>query len=211
MKRLVLAVTTATLVFASGVAANSSTRDQRLADALVVRKADGPAYWIEWKPRGGALFGCAFGGSAGTAESRSTVGGPNTGVDSLARVFPDRRRAHLYYGHALAAVARCVRTWLADRHPKQIWNAQPLTVGRYGLQSGAWRLRYIDGTQRKSLDWALMDTGRAVLIDVFSIGWYGDRWQDTGLGGALGSSAATVERRILTRATRRAAVATSLG
>jgi hypothetical protein len=210
VKGHVLAVTTATLVFASGVAASSSTPDQRLADALVVRKADGPAYWMDWKPKGGALFGCVA-NAPGTAESRSAVGGPNTGVDSLATVFPDRRQAQLYYRHSLAAVARCVRTWLAGGHPNQIWDAQPLTVGRYGSQSGAWRLRYIDGSQRKSLDWALVDTGKAVLIDVFSIAWYDDQWQDTGTGGALGGSALTVERRILTNATRRAAIATTQG
>jgi hypothetical protein len=205
----VLAVMTATLVFASGVVASSSTRDQRLADALVVRKADGPAYWLEWKPKGGALFGCVANAPAGTADSRSAVGGPSTGVDSLATVFPDHRQAHLYYRRVLAAVARCVRTWIAGGHPNYVWDAQPLGVGRYGRQSGAWRLRYIDGAQRKSLDWALVDIGKAVLIDVFSIAWYDNQWQDTGVGGALGGTALAVERRILTNAARRAAVATS--
>jgi hypothetical protein len=138
------------------------------------------------------------------------VGGPNTSVDSVAAVFPDRRQASRYYRHALATVPVCVRSWLAAGHPNHVWNSHPLTVGRYGLQSGAWRLRYLDrGNQRKSVDWALIDTGRAIVIDVFSIAWYDAHWQDTGLGGALGASARTVERRILTNATRRAATAVS--
>jgi hypothetical protein len=82
-------------------------------------------------------------------------------------------------------------------------------VGRYGRQSGAWRLRFIDGTLRKSLDWAVVDTGRAVLVDVFSIAWYDARWRDTGAGGALGGPAVVIERRILTNAIHRAATARS--
>ena len=198
----------AAMVFASGAVASSSTPDQRLADALVVRKAEGPTYWIDWKPRGGALFGCAGRAPAATASSRSAVGGPNTGVDSLARVFPDRRQAHLYYRHALATVARCVRSWVAARHPNRIWDAQPLSLGRYGRQSVAWRLRFINDS-RKSLDWAVVDTGRAVLVDVFSIAWYDARWRDTGLGGALGGPAVAIERRMLTNAIHRAATAKS--
>ena len=95
--------------------------------------------------------------------------------------------------------------------PGHAWDAQPLTVGRYGRRSGALRLRYIDGTLRKSVDWALLDTGRAVLVDVFSIAWYDDQWRDTGAGGALGASGQAIERRILRNATRRAAVATRAG
>jgi hypothetical protein len=194
-------------VLVSSVAASSLTPDQRLADALVVTKADGPTYWMRFKARG-ALFECEASPSTATAQSRSAVGGPNTGVDSLASVFPDRRTAHRYYRDALASVPGCVRSWLAVGHPSHVWDAQPLSVGRYGLQSGAWRLRYLDrGNLRKSVDWALVDTGRAVIIDVFSIAWYDARWQDTGLGGALSGSALAIERRILTNATRRAATA----
>jgi hypothetical protein len=126
----------------------------------------------------------------------------------VATVFPDSRRAHLYYRHAVATVARCLRSWVVAEYPKHVWDTQALRVGRYGRQSGAWRLRFIDDI-RKSLDWAVVETGRAVLVDVFSIAWYDARWRDTGPDGALGARAVVVEGRILTNATHRAATATT--
>jgi hypothetical protein len=54
------------------------------------------------------------------------------------------------------------------------------------------------------LDWAVVETGRAVLVDVFSIAWYDARWRDTGVAGG---PAVVVERGILTNAIRRAATA----
>jgi hypothetical protein len=62
---------------------------------------------------------------------------------------------------------------------------------------------------RKSLDWAVVETGRAVLVDVYSIAWYDARWRDAADGGPLGDSAVVVERRILTNAIHRAATAKS--
>jgi hypothetical protein len=47
------------------------------------------------------------------------------------------------------------------------------------------------------------------LADAFRIAWYDDQWQDTGVGGPLGGSAFTVERRILTNAASRAETATT--
>jgi hypothetical protein len=104
-KYLLLVAMSVAMVFASIAAANSSPPDQGLADALVVQQADGPTYWTKFKPAGGVPLGCRPGAAAATARSRSTVGGVNTWVHSLATVFPDRRQAHLYYRHALVTVA----------------------------------------------------------------------------------------------------------
>jgi hypothetical protein len=82
-----------------------------------------------------------------------------------------------------------------------------LGVGQYGRQSAAWRLRFFDDSLRQSLDWAVVDTGRAVLVEFFSIAWFDARWHDTGTGGGLGAPAVVVERRILTNAIHRAATA----
>src|SRR6476660_8179690 len=127
MTKHVLVVIAAAIVLPSAVAASSSTTEQRLADALVVRKADGPSYWMEFKTIRGDLSACLVNAPTATAQARSAVGGPNTGVNSLATVFPGSRQADRYYRDALPAVAACVRRWVALQHPGHAWDAQPLT------------------------------------------------------------------------------------
>ena len=79
--------------------------------------------------------------------------------------------------------------------------------GRYGVQSGAWRLRYITGSFRHGLDWALVNTGAGVLVDLFDMGIYDSHWHDMSAARGLGGSVPDIERRVLANAARRAAKA----
>ena len=95
----------------------------------------------------------------------------------------------------------CGRT----RHPGRIWNAKRLVRGRYGVQSGTWRIRYTTGSFRHGLDWALVNTGAGVLVDLFDMGIYDEHWRDMSAARGLGGSVMDIERRVLSNATRRAA------
>lgn len=210
MRRYVLVGIGTILTFVACAAASSSSSDQRLATALVAARADVPTSWAEFKPRG-PLLQCVATSSAGliTAQTRSVLGTPNSGVSSVATVLADRRQARRYYRAALAAIPACVRHSLSTSHPTYVWHVQPLTAGRYGLQSGAWRLRFLRGTSRGSVDWAVVDTGRAVLVDIFMMGAYDAHWKDISAARGLGGSVIGIEQRILTNAARRAAAADS--
>jgi hypothetical protein len=199
------------MMFASAAAAQTAIPDQRLAESLIPARTDVPDFWVEWKAQGDRLLDCVANAAPNrvTARARSIVGGPNDGVSSLAIVMPDRSHANQYYRSAVRAVRECVghERYLtgAQLHPNHVWHVQPLTVGRYGRQSGAWRIRFLRGSEHRALDWSVVMTGRAVLVDIFELGLYDAHWKDISVAHGVGGSVRNVERRVLTNAARRAA------
>ena len=135
------------------------------------------------------------------------MGTPNSAVMSEATVFASRSQAASYYGALLSALPACAHRAIGTRHPGRIWNAEHLVLGPYGVQSGAWRIRYTTGAYRHGFDWALVNTGTGVLVDVFDMGIYDSHWHDMSAARGLGGSVPDIERRVLANATRRAATA----
>jgi hypothetical protein len=140
------------------------------------------------------------------AVARSTFGSPNSGVFSVALVLQTKAEASRYYAMALAAIPGCVRRSLAGGHPTLLARQQHLALGRYGSQSTSWRLRFrnSDGT-RRSVDWVVVKTNRAVLTDVFIVAYFDAHWKDRSELAGVGGPSLTLERRIVVAALVRAA------
>jgi hypothetical protein len=204
---LVSAVVGAVLV--SAAAGGAATPGQPLADALVVAKSDVPRGWGLWQVGQDPILDCLAMSTPPTftAQARFGMGTPNSSVLSIATVFATRSQAARYYRDALAATPACVRAALAARHPSRIWAPQPLARGHYGVRSGAWRIRFITGSFRHGFDWSLLNTGTAVLVDVFDMGAYDTHWQDISATRGLGGTTLCIERRVLANAAHRAATA----
>ena len=86
---------------------------------------------------------------------------------------------------------------------------QRLNFPRYGVQFGAWRIRFAKGSEHHAFDWAILNTGRADLIDVLVMGIYDEHWKDISGSRGLGGSVLTIERQVLANAIDRARRAAS--
>jgi hypothetical protein len=195
------------------VAASAGASGQPLANALVVATGDVPSHWGPWHVRSDPIVACVEASTTPvfTARARSALGTPNSGIASIATVFASRRQAAGFYAGAVAALPACVKSFLASRQSTKTLGVERLEVRRFGRRFGLWRLRYLTGsprTSRHALDWAVVNTGTAVLVDVFEMGTYDDHWNDVSAARGLGGSVAGIERQALTRAARRAAVLT---
>jgi hypothetical protein len=196
-------------VLVSGAAGGVAVPGQPLADALVVAKSDVPRGWSPWQVGQDAILDCLAMSTPPTftAQARSGMGTPNSAVLSTATVFATRSEAAAYYREALAAAPACIRAALPARHPSRIWAPQRLARGHYFVRSGAWRIRFTTGSYRYGIDWSLLNTGTAVLVDVFTMGIYDTHWKDISATRGLGGTTLSIERRVLANAAHRAATA----
>lgn len=194
------------MAMASGVAASLPSADRQLATALVVARGDVPGSWGTWPL--GVLPSCLTDpqGVTVTSRARAGLGTPNSGVSSFATVLKNPREADRYYRAALAETPRCARDFVATERTSHVSEPQLLTLGRYGARSSEWRLRFRgrDGS-RHAFDWAVVAVGRGVLVELFQLGIYDDRWKDISATHGLGGSSLGIETKILRNATRRAA------
>src|SRR5437762_2142890 len=101
MRRIILAVVVSAVLGCSAAAAGK-VPDQRLADALLVTSGDVPKFWIRWPTTHDRILNClAISASATfTAQARSSLGTPNSGVVSEATVFASGVEANRYYHEA---------------------------------------------------------------------------------------------------------------
>jgi hypothetical protein len=186
-----------TLVAAVATAPAPAAPDRLLADRLVARAADLPATWgrptAAWHP----LFGCFLRPRDATARARRTAGSPNSGVWSTATVFAGEAAAERYRRDVAGPLGPCIRRFFGRLHPVGEAGPSPLAFGRFGDRSAAWRIRFWTAETRRSIDIVTVRIGRAVLVEVYLVGYYDERWRDT--AGTL-----RIERRALRRALARA-------
>jgi len=186
---------------------SDSVPDQRLAQRLVVAPADVPRQWRKLYIPAHPLVQCIEGRrrlTDASARERGLVGTPNSGVWSFATVFASENEATRFYASVLDWAPTCIRRMLRRPRPAYIAAAEVLQIGRYGDRSQGWRLRFRSET-RRAFDWAVVRTGRAVLVDVFLVAYFDDRWRDRTSGASASGSIAlerTVLRKALERATR---------
>lgn len=199
-RRQAVAVLVAVATGAAGVgvaAADALTRggEGRLARALVAAKQDGlPRSWTISEYNADARGRCLTPSAHNVAaRARAGFGDPNSGMWSVATVLRTRADASRFYRTLRVALPGCLRR--AVRHnpvdADSVARARPLTFGRHGDRSSAWRLRATYGGNAFVYDWVIVQTRRAVLVDLFVLG--ADR---------RGSVA--MEQRIVRRALRRA-------
>jgi hypothetical protein len=191
------AVTTGTVLTSAGDATPAPT-DKQLANALVVAKGDGlPRSWTDQHNRGlsDARAKClARPARTITARARAFFADPDSGVWSIAVVQQTRADANRYYGSAVQAIAGCLRKAVRHRpvEADSVAAARRLSFRRYGDRSAAWRLPVTYAGHRFNYDWVVVQSRRAVLVDLFAV--QPDR------SGVVG-----MEQEILRRALRRAA------
>ena len=182
-----------------GDASTSGTSDRELATALVVARGDAlPRNWTIHEFNNDARGKCLM-RSRGTvkARARDGFGSPNDGMWSVATVLKTRREARADYNMLRDAVPACLRR--AVRHnpvdADAVGFARSLSFRRYGDRSAAWRLGVTYSGNAYRYDWVLVQTGRAVLVELFVLGR--DR-----------PGAVAMEQEIVRRALRRAATTT---
>jgi hypothetical protein len=170
------AVTTG-VVFANAADATPAATGKQLAKALVVTKGDGlPRSWTDQHNRAGwlkdARVKClARPARTITARARAFFANPNSGMWSIAVVLQTRADANRYYRSAAQAIAGCLRKAVRHRpvEADSVAAARRLSFRRYGDRSAAWRLPVTYRRHHFSYDWVVVQSRRAVLVDLFAV------------------------------------------
>ena len=210
-----LTVTVAlTLLVAVAVAAGArsgGTPDQRVAAALVVKRSDVPR---SWGAGAGASTGrCArrLSGVSVTGSARDSFGTPNWGAWSIAYVFKTRGQARRYHAYVARRMPGCLKRDLQSSQvaPTFFAAVRPLSLPRYGDLSAGWRLRFSyrgqgqSGVRRFRYDWAVVTSGRAVVVDIVLACCLDARWSDHG---QYGGGSVRLLRGMLTNGLARASL-----
>lgn len=206
-KRLISGLVAA-FVAAVAALAPASASNTGLASRLVVAKADVPSHWGRFSTANDGLMHCLDDSRAPSSERAQAIfGTPNSGVWSHAAVLRTEKEAVSVYASASRRIQGCVGGFLRTRQPAahDLGKRRKLRLGHYGESSQASRLRFWLGPTNRSLDWAIVRTGRAVLVDVFLVAYFDalGRERTTRAGFASVPESIALERTMLRKALAR--------